>query len=140
MTRPPSQRRGTASCPPAAPTNLQGLVGFRLAHITWTDPPDGDLDHIDVYRSITADIAAEYEKIGISARFSQEYIDNGLSVLQTAWYKLKAVDVAGNESEFSVVISVTSESLPATELPEAAIDESKLLPSLSQTIENIDES
>lgn len=126
--------------PPAAPTNLQGEGGFRLAHLTWTDPPDGDLDHIDVYRSITADIAADYEKIGISARFSQEYIDNGLSVLQTAWYKLKAVDVAGNESEFSVVISVTSESLPATEIPEASIDESKLLPSLSQKIENIDES
>lgn len=126
--------------PPAAPTNLQGEGGFRLARLTWTDPPDGDLDHIDVYRSITADIAADYEKIGVSARFAQEYIDNGLSVLQTAWYKLKAVDVAGNESEFSAVISVTSESLPATEIPEASIDESKLLPGLAEKIENIDES
>ena len=123
--------------PPAAPMNLQGEGGFRFAHITWIDPSDGDLDHIDVYRSITADIAADYEKIGVSSRFSQEYIDNGLGVLQTAWYKLKAVDVAGNESEFSAVISVTSESLPAQEIPEASINESKLLPSLSQKIESM---
>lgn len=126
--------------PPAAPTNLQGEGGFRLAHLTWTDPPDGDLDHIDVYRSITADIAEDYEKIGTSQRFSQEYVDSNLYVLQTAWYKLKAVDVAKNESEFSAVISVTSEALPATEIPEASIDESKLMPSLSQKIESIDES
>ena len=126
--------------PPAPPTNLQGEGGFRLAHLTWTDPPDGDLDHIDIYRSITADIAEDYEKIGTSQRFSQEYVDSNLYVLQTAWYKLKAVDVAKNESEFSAVISVTSEALPATEIPEASIDESKLMPSLSQKIESIDES
>ena len=126
--------------PPAAPTNLQGEGGFRLAHLTWTDPPDGDLDHIDIYRSITADIAEDYEKIGTSQRFSQEYVDSNLYVLQTAWYKLKAVDVAKNESEFSMVISVTSEALPSTEIPEASIDESKLMPSLSQKIESIDES
>ncbi|OUO90364.1 phage tail protein, partial [Cloacibacillus sp. An23] len=125
--------------PPAAPTNLQGEGGFRLARLTWTDPPDGDLDHIDVYRSITADIAEDYEKIGTSQRFSQEYVDNTLYVLQTAWYKLKAVDVACNESEFSSVISVTSEALPATEIPEASIDESKFIPGLAEKIENIDE-
>lgn len=126
--------------PPAAPTNLQGEGGFRLARLTWVDPPDGDLDHIDVYRSIMADIADDYEKIGTSQRFSLEYIDNTLSVLQTAWYKLKAVDVAGNESDFSAVISVTSEALPATEIPEASIDESKLLPSLAEKIQSVDDS
>lgn len=126
--------------PPAAPTNLQGEGGFRLAHIKWTDPPDGDLDHIDVYRSITADIAEDYEKIGTSQRFSQEYVDSNLYVLQTAWYKLKAVDVAKNESEFSAVISVTSEALPATEIPEASIDESKLMPSLADKITSVDNS
>lgn len=126
--------------PPAAPTNLQGEGGFRLAHIKWTDPPDGDLDHIDVYRSFTADDAEDFTKIGIAPRFAQEYIDNGLGVLQTAWYKLKAADVAGNESVFSDVVSATGESLPAQEIPEASIDESKLMPGLAEKIENIDES
>lgn len=126
--------------PPAAPTNLQGKGGFRLAHIKWTDPPDGDLDHIDVYRSFTADDAEDFTKIGIAPRFAQEYIDNGLGVLQTAWYKLKAVDVAGNESVFSDVVSATGESLPAQEIPEASIDESKLLPSLADKITSVDNS
>ena len=125
--------------PPAAPMNLQGEGGFRLAHIKWTDPPDGDLDHIDVYRSFTADDAEDFTKIGIAPRFAQEYIDNGLGVLQTAWYKLKAVDVAGNESVFSDVVSATGESLPAQEIPEASIDESKLLPGLAEKIEAIDD-
>lgn len=120
--------------PPAVPTNLQGLSGFRCAMITWIDPPDGDLDHIDVYRSLTADDADDFEKIGISPRFSQEYVDSNLYVLQTAWYKLKAVDVAKNESEFSAVISVTSEALPATEIPEQSIQPSKLVPQLERLV------
>ena len=120
--------------PPAAPTNLQGLGGFRCAMITWVDPPDGDLDHIEVYRSLTADDADDFEKIGISPRFSQEYVDSNLYVLQTAWYKLKAVDVAKNESEFSVVISVTSEALPAQQIPEQSIQPSKLVPQLERLI------
>lgn len=120
--------------PPAAPTNLQGLGGFRCAMITWIDPPDGDLDHIDVYRSLTADDADDFEKIGISPRFSQEYVDSNLYVLQTAWYKLKAVDVAKNESEFSAVISVTSEALPAQQIPEQSIQPSKLVPQLERLI------
>lgn len=120
--------------PPAVPTNLQGLGGFRCAMITWIDPPDGDLDHIDVYRSLTADDADDFEKIGISPRFSQEYVDSNLYVLQTAWYKLKAVDVAKNESEFSAVISVTSEALPAQQIPEQSIQPSKLVPQLERLI------
>ena len=120
--------------PPAAPTNLQGLGGFRCAMITWVDPPDGDLDHIEVYRSLTADDADDFEKIGISPRFSQEYVDSNLYVLQTAWYKLKAVDVAKNESEFSAVISVTSEALPAQQIPEQSIQPSKLVPQLERLI------
>ena len=102
--------------------------------ITWIDPPDGDLDHIDVYRSLTADDADDFEKIGISPRFSQEYVDSNLYVLQTAWYKLKAVDVAKNESEFSAVISVTSEALPAQQIPEQSIQPSKLVPQLERLI------
>lgn len=120
--------------PPAAPTNLEGLGGFRCAMITWVDPPDGDLDHIDVYRSLTADDADDFEKIGISPRFSQEYVDSNLYVLQVAWYKLKAVDVAKNESEFSAVISVTSEALPMQQIPKQSIQPSKLVPQLERCI------
>lgn len=123
--------------PPAAPTNLQGEGGFRLAHIKWTDPPDGDLDHIDVYRSFTADDAEDFTKIGIAPRFAQEYIDNGLGVLQTAWYKLKAVDVAGNESVFSDVVSATGESLPAQEIPDQSIRPSKFIPQLEALVEEV---
>ena len=123
--------------PPAAPTNLQGEGGFRLAHITWTDPSDGDLDHIDVYRSFTADDAEDFTKIGIAPRFAQEYIDNGLGVLQTAWYKLKAVDVAGNESVFSDVASATTEAIETDDIPDGTIGESHLAPSLIASIDRI---
>lgn len=117
--------------PPAPPTNLHGAGGFRMAVLTWTDPPDADLDHIEIYRALDrAD--APMIKIGSVPRFVQEYIDANLMVLQTGWYKLKAVDVAGNESEYTAMISATSEAIPPAEIPEQSIAPSKLLPQLQK--------
>lgn len=122
--------------PPAPPTNLQGVGGFRMASLTWTDPGDGDLDHIEIYRSLESD-TAEMTKIGIAPRFAQEYVDSNLSVLQTAWYRLKAVDVAGNKSEYSGVISTTTKALEAEDIPDGAIAESHLAPGLAAEIDKI---
>ena len=102
-----------------------------MAVLTWTDPPDADLDHIEIYRALDrAD--APMIKIGSVPRFVQEYIDANLMVLQTGWYKLKAVDVAGNESEYTAMISATSEAIPPAEIPEQSIAPSKLLPQLQK--------
>ncbi|OFB66124.1 hypothetical protein JS79_03000 [Synergistes jonesii] len=122
--------------PPAPPTNLQGTGGFRMATLTWTDPGDGDLDHIDIYRSLASD-AAEMTKIGSAPRFAQEYIDSNLGVLQTAWYRLKAVDVAGNQSVYSAVVSATSEALSPSDLPDGTIQESHLAAALQAEIAKI---
>ena len=122
--------------PPAPPTNLKGTGGFRMASLTWADPGDGDLDHIEIYRSLESD-AAEMTKIGIAPRFAQEYVDSNLYVLQTAWYRLKAVDVAGNKSEYSAVISVTAEELRAADIPDQSIRPSKFLPKLQSMLEEI---
>ena len=122
--------------PPAPPTNLKGTGGFRMASLTWADPGDGDLDHIEIYRSLESD-AAEMTKIGIAPRFAQEYVDSNLYVLQTAWYRLKAVDVAGNKSECSAVISVTAEELRAADIPDQSIRPSKFLPKLQSMLEEI---
>lgn len=119
---------------PEPPTNLQGIGGFKCALLTWHDPADGDLDHIDIYRSFGND---EYAKIGAVPRFAEEYIDNNLGVLQTAWYKLKAVDVAKNESVFGDVISVTGEALHGKDIPEQSITPSKLSPKLERLTEEI---
>lgn len=119
---------------PEPPTNLQGVGGFKCALLTWHDPADGDLDHIDIYRSFGND---EYAKIGAVPRFAEEYIDNNLGVLQTAWYKLRAVDVAQNESVFGNVISVTGEALRGKDIPEQSITPSKLSPKLERLTEEI---
>lgn len=122
--------------PPAAPTNLQGVGGFRLAALTWTDPPDGDLDHIEIYRSLESD-AAEMIKIGSAPRFAQEYVDSNLYALQTAWYRLKAVDVAGNKSEYSAVVSATTEAIRAADIPDQSIRPSKFIPQLEALVEEV---
>jgi hypothetical protein len=119
---------------PEPPTNLQGIGGFKCALLTWHDPADGDLDHIDIYRSFGND---EYAKIGAVPRFAEEYIDNNLGVLQTAWYKLRAVDVAKNESVFGDVISITGEALRGKDIPEQSITPSKLSPKLERLTEEI---
>lgn len=123
--------------PPAPPTNLKGTGGFRMASLTWADPGDGDLDHIEIYRSLESD-AAEMTKIGIAPRFAQEYVDSNLYVLQTAWYRLRAVDVAGNKSEYSAVISVTAEELRAADIPDQSIRPSKFIPQLEALVEEVE--
>ncbi|MDO5116180.1 MAG: phage tail protein, partial [Synergistaceae bacterium] len=122
--------------PPAAPTNLKGTGGFRCALLTWADPGDGDLDHIEIYRS-TESNTDDMTKIGIAPRFAQEYADGNLYALQTAWYRLKAVDVAGNKSEYSDIISVTSEALKHEDIPEQSLTPSKFIPELERAIEEI---
>lgn len=119
---------------PEPPTNLQGIGGFKCALLTWHDPADGDLDHIEIYRSLGND---EYTKIGIAPRFAEEYIDSNLGVLQTAWYKIAAVDVANNKSGFGNSISVTGEALQGEDIPEQSITASKLLPKLESLTEEI---
>lgn len=122
--------------PPAPPTNLQGVGGFRMAALTWADPGDGDLDHIEIYRSLESD-TAEMVKIGIAPRFAQEYVDSNLYALQTAWYRLKAVDVAGNKSEYSAVVSATTEAIRAADIPDQSIRPSKFIPQLEALVEEV---
>lgn len=122
--------------PPAPPTNLQGVGGFRMASLSWADPGDGDLDHIEIYRSLESD-TAEMVKIGIAPRFAQEYVDSNLYALQTAWYRLKAVDVAGNKSEYSAVVSATTEAIRAADIPDQSIRPSKFIPQLEALVEEV---
>lgn len=66
----------------------------------------------------------------------------GLGVMETKWFWVRSVSYAADavKSEAIGPVSATTKALEMEDIPEAAIDESKLLPSLSQKIENIDES
>lgn len=109
--------------PPAVPTNLTGSGGYRLVNVTWTDPADGDLDHIVIYRSSDG---VTYNACGQANKGEQLFIDANLAIVTTYWHKVKAVDWLGNESALSSPVSTTTEAIPMPEIPEQSITATKI--------------
>lgn len=92
--------------PPASPTTLVAQAAFRTVFLTWTNPPDGDMYRIDVYRN-SVNNSATATKIR-SASINSFYVDEGINTGTTYYYWIKAVDRSLNESAFSNVASATT--------------------------------
>ena len=91
--------------PPAIPLwDSPALVpGFKIIGLRFEEAPDADFSHLVVERSYNGNFTWEHTVIG---NFSGNFlIDNDLLVDQEYWYRAKAVDTSGNESDFSTVQS-----------------------------------
>ncbi|MFB6732704.1 lytic polysaccharide monooxygenase [Bacillus mobilis] len=90
-----------------APTQPKGLhsMGTTASSVDLMWSPSKDnigVDHYDIYR----EISGEMKKVGTSNTTS--YMDKNLLANTTYKYIVKAVDIAGNESPESDVLSVTT--------------------------------
>ncbi len=93
---------------PSTPNGLSGVSSNRSAALTWnasTDPPPGKLAGYNVYRSGKS--LTGYTKINSSVVANPTFSDGSLINSSTYFYKVTAVDSAGNESSQSSFISVT---------------------------------
>lgn len=81
---------------PAAPTGLAVVAGAELNTLTWTDPADGDLAGIRVYRSTTS--GSGHTLINTVSPGIEEYVDSELTSGTTYYYVLTAIDEVPNES------------------------------------------
>ncbi len=94
---------------PAAPTGLRAVVTqFAEVALSWNLGPEFDLDTYNVYRSETA--GGPYDIIAEALSFFEaSYTDDAVDLGTTYYYVVTAVDVSGNESEYSAEESATPE-------------------------------
>jgi hypothetical protein len=96
--------------PPAAPTGLSATaVSSSQINLNWADNGESDLDHYNVYRSMTS--GGPYALIDDNVT-SSDYSDTGLAASTTYYYVVTAVDTSANESVKSNEASDTTESPP----------------------------
>lgn len=104
---------GGDTTPPEIPTNIQGTPGDGQVTLTWTDPPDADLNRIEIYR--TDSIAPVL--IGAELPGVETHTDTGLSNGTEYEYNLVSVDDSENSSVFSASVFVTPQAAGDTTPP-----------------------
>ena len=104
--------------PPAAPTSLQGTAAFQTIFLTWFNPSDGDLAFVEVYENSTNNMAGATRVAAVGARPGGEgtFSRTGLQPGTTRYYWLKAIDFAGNRSDFSAGVALTTQSVFAQDI------------------------
>lgn len=99
-------------------TNTPGVV------LTWDDPPDSDLNHINIYRRTNA---GSWTLLAQANESAQTYTDNDVSIVNTYFYRATTVDNIGNESNPSAIYESEFDSDPPVseiaDLPEYSEDE-----------------
>jgi hypothetical protein len=94
------------TAPPATPGGLALSRANEQVRVTWTAGSEPDLAGYRVYRAVDADGA--FTLLNASLVSGTEYLDASIPDGATAvWYRVSAVDGAGNESAKSAVTSVS---------------------------------
>ncbi len=91
--------------PPSFPQGLELHEEDGLILLSWNMNLELDLSHYDIFRSL--DVHTDYNKINdipVQADMSS-YKDTNVYFGPTYYYKIKAIDLSGNESEHSNIIS-----------------------------------
>ena len=86
--------------PPRPPLNLSANRIAGGVSLAWEAPVDPDIRNYVVHRSTQANFVPTAQTV-IGTPSTPSYTDNQISGLQAAYYKLAAVDSAGNQSEYS---------------------------------------
>jgi N,N-dimethylformamidase beta subunit-like protein/uncharacterized protein DUF4082/cadherin-like protein/Big-like domain-containing protein/purple acid phosphatase-like protein len=81
---------------PSAPGNLTSRLSSVAVTLDWNGVGAQDLDGYDVYRSASS--AGSYERLNGDPLTSPQYVDKSAPGGATSYYKIVAVDAAGNES------------------------------------------
>lgn len=124
---------------PKAPTNLSAVGGYRSIQVRWQMPSDALIGYFEILMA-DSDSLEDAELVGKIYGSSFDVMD--LGIMETKWFWVRSVSYAdgGIYSEAVGPVSATTKALEMTEIPEASIDESKLLPSLAEKIQSVDDS
>jgi hypothetical protein len=99
---------GVDTTPPAPPSSISSVGGYKSANITWVNPTDIDLRHVEVWASTSSNVA----NAGLIAQLAAPttyFFHGGLPNEQTYFYWLRSVDNAGNQSAYVSAGSATTQ-------------------------------
>jgi hypothetical protein len=88
---------------PETPTSLIGKTSSNKVILSWNSNKDIDLKGYNIYRSLDDEIFVKLNSLLLS---SLNFIDDSTEYGKNYYYKISAVDTAGNESESSISIGV----------------------------------
>ncbi len=91
-----------------APANIRTRPGNRNIALCWKDPPGTKASGYKIFRSLS-----ESGPFAMIAQVTQpEYLDQGMEVRTTYYYRIRAYDPKGRESDFSEIVSVQTALTP----------------------------
>ncbi|WP_395454095.1 phage tail protein (plasmid) [Azospirillum melinis] len=136
----PAEIRATVrgkGTPPGQPAGLVAKGGLRQIALSWVNPPDTDLSHIEVLEGAANDLSAAAV---ISTVKGNAFVRAGLGGLVTRYYWVRAVDLGGNVSDVNSNIGTgaTTEQISHDDLADKLVSESKLVPILAERITGIE--
>ena len=101
---------------PQAPEIKDLIPHDSAAGFMWCESPDNDVAGYDIYRKLSSDDKGKLKKLNEEIVIIPAYIDKGLDNGTAYSYSLKAIDVFGNESEFSKSFEIKPIKKSANEL------------------------
>lgn len=96
---------GQDTTAPGLPTGITAVGGFRSISLSWTNPTDLDLDHIQIWEASTNSSASATL---VGRAFGSTFTRSNLGSTVTRYYFLKSVDHTGNVSAFTASVNATT--------------------------------
>ncbi len=107
---------------PAVPTNLSAEALFQNVAVEWTPVPDNDLSEYILQVATDEEFTENLQTIHTeTTRYTYAGETN-----TTYYFRVKAVDFSGNESEFSTPVSASTVRLDGDKLEDGAVTDEKI--------------
>jgi len=107
---------------PSVPTSISAVGVYAQINLSWTNPTQKDLSHINIYKSSTN--TGTYAFLGSTD--GTTFQDGDLADEAQFFYQLKSVDKTGNISNPSSSVNATTRTIPSSGIADGAIGTSQL--------------
>ena len=125
--------------PPAAPTGLTATGDMTQITLAWTNPPDSDLRHIEVWGAAPlagGAVPAVTDATRLAVVQASTWVHTGLGGVVTRYYWVRGVDRTGNVGPWhgALGVSATTRLVRYSDMEQRFIDTSLLADSLSAQV------
>ena len=93
--------------PPTPPAGLSASPEDNQVVLSWSSNSEDDLSHYKIYKGDSSPAATLIDSVASNSDGDTSYVDLNVFNGEVYYYRITAVDLAGNESEFSSEVSIT---------------------------------